>query len=103
MFENVFADRQVAYGGDEALGLSFSDEECQEMLAEWVLTSIEKLFFSYFVDDLRLGGLLRGPIQTIDGYSEDLECTKRNRYVFILRYVTVKLRRQNDSLICSNF
>ena len=51
MFENVFADRQVAYGGDEALGPSFSDEESQEMLAEWVLTSIEKLFFSHFVDD----------------------------------------------------
>jgi hypothetical protein len=34
MFENVFADRQVTYGGDEALGLSFSNEECQEMLAE---------------------------------------------------------------------
>ena len=52
---------------------------------------------------LRLGGLLPGPIQTLVGYSEDLECTKRNRYVFILRYVTVKLRRGNDSLICSNF
>ena len=52
---------------------------------------------------LRLGGLLEEPIQSKTGYSEDLECTKRNRYVFILRYVTVKLRRGNDSLICSNF
>ena len=52
---------------------------------------------------LRLGGLLKGPIQSKKGYSEDLECTKRNRYVFKLPYVTVKLRHGNDSLTCSNF
>ena len=51
MFENVFADRQVAYGGDEALEPYFSDEECQEMLAEWVLTSDWEIVFSRFVDD----------------------------------------------------
>ena len=51
MFENVFADRQVTYGGDEALEPYFSDEECQEMLAEWVLTSDWEIVFSHFVDD----------------------------------------------------
>ena len=30
---------------------------------------------------LRLRGLLEEPIQLNKGYSEDLECTKRNRYV----------------------
>ena len=51
MFEIVFADRQVTYGGDEALEPYFSDEECQEMLAEWVLTSDWEIVFSHFVDD----------------------------------------------------
>ena len=67
MFENVFADRQVASGGDEALGLSFSDEECQEMLAEWVLTSIETLFFSHFVDDSQTRRLARAAYPVKNG------------------------------------
>ena len=67
MFENVFADRQVTYGGDEALEPYFSDEECQEMLAEWVLTSDWEIVFSHFVDDPQTRRLARGAYPVKNG------------------------------------
>ena len=78
MFENVFADRQVTYGGDEALEPYFSDEEIQEMLAEWVLTSDWEIVFSYFVDDPQTRRLARGAYPVKNGADIQRICSAQN-------------------------